>query len=795
MRRRLDLKTTAEQFKLEIDDILLTIREMIEEGSQHGIIDADNQEFYHLTEEENQNLLNLLSKEKIQIAAIAQEMEIPPKAIKEWLLLLINSKHLHGTFDEKGAFFIPYNLVLQQVKDSFEKSGKLGTVEAATALQLSPKMVNDCINILIDEKKLTGFYTVDHEFFITTKRLNEDIIDYLTEEKQIPLPDLAARLRIGENIVRQILDTLILTGKVNGALSINNEFISDELLNDRLVEAVKPYSRVSISELATNLGLTEQSMKRYIARAISKGIIFGSIDSVNNEFVKDRGVVAPTPTIPTSVELIDVKRDYDYIGGDIRFKIAIQNITKTTVSKISVLLNVPDQFQINRNVEKVEILNPNETRGIDFILTPLACGKGQIFGTVSYTDAYGEPHSVTIRPKEVWVKCPLVKSQETSASEADLWRQELQKSTTTIDSTGITKAEAFRIACEQIAALDLAEVQRNDETFQATFSGIAKVTGNRLLVEISTTTEKLILDVYTTDQKQATGLLAYMRNLIKISLDVSRKLRVKSEKLGVKVLTSFQIAQSLFNICDNCEIRAPICDFLLLMKELIFKITKEFPEVKFLSELMNWLEELNNLDENEPIPETHANSLEYDTIRWLKEIESLAENTAKIYLDSFDTPSETRERKIRGGLYGINQKIEQKEANYSLRVARYLLIIYKTSGLCIYNYKFSPGEVDPDLLSGFLQAIQSFGTEFSSTEEAGMQRLSYKDFEISLEEGPHIRTALVGVGKITPYLQDRLKDFVKLFSNQFQTDLEQFSGNIQVFYETDKLIKNIFGLD
>lgn len=794
MRRILDLWMTASDFKLEIEDIIYTLNELVEDGTQHGFVDKENKQFHHITIEEHKGLIALLSKDKILISAISQELEVSPKVIKDWLEMLIKTNQIQGLFSPDGEYFFPEKIMMKEIKESFIKSGKLGITEAAKALHLDEINLRKVIRTLLTSNEMQGQYSADNEYFYTSNRLEADILDYLKDEKRFPINQLASKLNLKPEALIVILEGLVQKKYVNGAITRDNEFISDEELDQALVEAVLPYSRMSIIELAEQFGFTEKNMKLLIARAISKGIIAGSIDSVSNEFVK-AAVTTPTkPAIPEAQDLIDVKRDYDYLGGDIRFKIALQNITKTAVSKISVLLNVPDQFQIGRNVEKVDILNPNETRGVDFVFAPLACGKGQIFGTVSYTDAFGEPHSVTIRPKEVWVKCPLVKSQKTSSTEADAWRLELQKSSSKINASGITRLEAFRIGCEQIAALDLAEVKRNEDVFTATFSGIAKVTGDRLLVEVSMDKQDLVLDIYTSDQKQATGFLAYMRNLIKISLDVSRKLKVKSEKLGGKVLTAFQIAQALFNLCDYCEIRSAICDFLLQFKEIAFKINKEFPEVKFYSPLLQWQEEISKFDENASIPESVANTLEYEAIVWLNEIESIAGTNANIYLDSFDASDETRTVKIMRGLEGIRNEIQQKESNYSIRVAHYLLIIYKLSGLCLFSYKFSPGEFDPDLMSGFLQAIQSFGTEFSSSEEAGMRRLSYKDFEITIEEGEFVRVALVGIGKITNFLQEQLKDFVILFSSQFRDDLAHFEGRVEQFRPAEAIIKNIFGI-
>ncbi|MHA1275797.1 MAG: PCI domain-containing protein [Candidatus Helarchaeota archaeon] len=794
MKRKLDIALTAREFKLEPEQIIYALNELIEDKKQHGFIDRKNNLFHHITESEHNQLISLMNQDRIPLKSVSEELEVPLNALKEWLDILLRSQQIEGIYSTDGTFFITQDILIKEIKESFSKSGKLGIKEASRALQIDEINIKKVIRSLRNKNELEGYYTTDNEFFITLARLEADIIDYQKEEGRFFIRNLAVKLGMSIDNTIELVEGLVRKKYLGGAITQKQEFISDSELEQSLIEAVLPYSRISISELAEYFGLSEKNTKLLIARAISKGIIAGSIDSVKNEFVKEAVMVQTPSPAPVSQQLIDVKRDYDYIGGDIRFKVALQNITKTTVSKISVLLNVPDQFQIDRNVQKVEILNPNETRGVDFIFTPLACGRGQIFGTVSYTDAFGEPHSITIRPKEVWVKCPLVKSQKTSSDEADSWRQELQKSTTTIDISDLSQLEAFRVGCEQIAALDLAEVERNETNFTARFSGIAKVTGNRLLVELSLVADRLILDVFTTDQKQATGLLAYMRNLIRISLDVSRKLLVKSEKLGVKVITAFQIAQGLFNICKYCEIRQPICDFLLLLKELVFKIHKEFPEIKFYSEAMNWQEELSKFDENAPIPEPHANNLEYDALQWLKEIDSIAENNSKIYLDSFDTPDPVRVDKILGGLKGIKNEIKQKEANYSIRVAHYLLIIYKQSGLCLFSYKFSPGEFDPDLLSGFLQAIQSFGTEFSYSEDSGVNRLSYKDFEIILEEAEFVRVALVGIGKITAYLQNRLQDFVKLFNSQYYEELKSFRGHVEVFRNSEELIKNLFGL-
>ena len=46
MQRKLDLWMTASNYKLELEDIIFTITELIDDGAQHGIIDKENKEFY-----------------------------------------------------------------------------------------------------------------------------------------------------------------------------------------------------------------------------------------------------------------------------------------------------------------------------------------------------------------------------------------------------------------------------------------------------------------------------------------------------------------------------------------------------------------------------------------------------------------------------------------------------------------------------------------------------------------------------------------------------------------------------
>ena len=99
MQRKLDLWMTASSYKLELEDILSTLAELIEAGTQHGIIDKENNQFYHITEIEQNNFISLLSKDRVLIKDIAQELEIPLNAFKEWLQMLVKANKLNGSLN------------------------------------------------------------------------------------------------------------------------------------------------------------------------------------------------------------------------------------------------------------------------------------------------------------------------------------------------------------------------------------------------------------------------------------------------------------------------------------------------------------------------------------------------------------------------------------------------------------------------------------------------------------------------------------------------------------------------
>ncbi|MFX0138200.1 MAG: hypothetical protein ACFFDN_31450 [Candidatus Hodarchaeota archaeon] len=494
--------------------------------------------------------------------------------------------------------------------------------------------------------------------------------------------------------------------------------------------------------------------------------------------------------IKPPIEDIKILREYDYVGGDIRFKVAIRNQSLTTITKINVMLNPSTQYRMDNRIQEIDILLPDESRGVDFPLVPLTCGKSKVYGSISYVDTFGEPHSSTIPPKEIWIKCPLVIPQKATKLEIENWKKSLLKGSTKIPYINITSSEAFKIACIQISALDLAEIDIDYDNLTAIFTGRAKVTGNTMIIEIKNTTFDIIIEVWTSDMKQATGFIAYIKNLINLALEVAQGLQLKMDKMGQTILDCFDVSERLCRFFQFCENREIIHEINLLLKEIVLKIERSFPDIIFLDEIKKILEKCANFSSGDNIDDKLALEFEYNLLEWLKEIVKIIQTKSKTYQDTFKDQKDTLEN-INDKIEKLILKINELERQYSLNILRYLMILHQTSGVSIFSHNFSGIELDSDLMGGFLTAIQSFGTEISR-ETTPIKKLEYKAFEISMEDGKFIRAALILVGPITSYLKSKLLEFITEFESKYENHLVNWTGNISLFRGIREFTEELF---
>ncbi|MFX0142254.1 MAG: hypothetical protein ACFFDN_51925, partial [Candidatus Hodarchaeota archaeon] len=490
-------------------------------------------------------------------------------------------------------------------------------------------------------------------------------------------------------------------------------------------------------------------------------------------------------------EKIIVKRAYDYVGGNIRFKVVVENKSDEILRDISVLLNTREQFQIKSAVEKILLLDINESRGLDFILTPMTCGKSTIYGTISYLDVKGQQFSTFMEPSVVQIKCPLVIPKIASSSDLRQLKEKLQYSHAEIEYTGLNISKAYQIAKDQISSLDVSEIEEHSDIYNVLYSGEAKVTGDQIIIDLNVKPDTIIIDVYLRDMKQSTGFLAYIKNLINLALQYSKDISTTLDKITTKIYNAFEFGQRLSELFNLCQSKEPLVDIILLLKELKNKSYSYFPDLRITESFEKWSVDLEKIrDKDEEIWERTYLNLQFFILAWLDAIIVFSETNTKNYFESPAVVEETL-KNIEWGNAKLKEDLINKTKQYSRNILFALMVIHKNTGLSIYNHNFKGETLDSDLISGFLTAIRSFGAELSKKETA-MKRLSYEYFEIQIEEGEFVNPALITLGFPDELTIKLLNDFLIRFETRYRNELEDFSGNVSLFLDTKDIIQDIF---
>ncbi|MHA1376765.1 MAG: prenyltransferase/squalene oxidase repeat-containing protein [Candidatus Helarchaeota archaeon] len=124
---------------------------------------------------------------------------------------------------------------------------------------------------------------------------------------------------------------------------------------------------------------------------------------------------------------------------------------------------------------------------------------------------------------------------------------------------------------------------------------------------------------------------------------------------------------------------------------------------------------------------------------------------------------------------------------------RYLMVIHNRVGATVYNRQLGEWKLDPDLIGGFLTAIQSFGSEIKKEKET-IKSMEYKGFEIVMEQGKYTLVALFIDGKESEWNRKKIKLFVEEFEKEFEEDLKNWMGEVSTFRRSGFLVDKVFEL-
>ncbi|HUY00328.1 MAG TPA: hypothetical protein VMV49_12275, partial [Candidatus Deferrimicrobium sp.] len=285
------------------------------------------------------------------------------------------------------------------------------------------------------------------------------------------------------------------------------------------------------------------------------------------------------------------------------------------------------------------------------------------------------------------------------------------------------------------------------------------------------------------------GFLAYIKNLVNIALDMSKSLKIKEEKFSQQILSAFEFTERIIQLFEYCESYWTLSEIIILLKEIIRRLQRDLSSLPI--DFSNWVSDLEQeLEPDAILPEQKSINLEYDAFLSLEKASQLIRSNLEMYKSAFQDDIKTVpmiEEKYKNLLFTLGE-LERK---YSKKILKFMLVIETRSGVTLFQHNFSETSTDPDLISGFLSAVQSFGTELTN-EGSDMKKLAYKDFEIEMNIGDYIRVALFLKGQNTKYLVKNLVNFINAFERKYEDSLKQWMGDVSKFRDGTILVKNMF---
>ena len=143
------------------------------------------------------------------------------------------------------------------------------------------------------------------------------------------------------------------------------------------------------------------------------------------------------------------------------------------------------------------------------------------------------------------------------------------------------------------------------------------------------------------------------------------------------------------------------------------------------------------------------------------------------------------------------RKIEEEQKIFSkcmdIMNLDYIIVTNKRSGLSVYEQKFTSKDLNGTLISGFLQALSSFGIELMKVENQSQTiKLEYKDSIVLMSEFVNIRIILIMKESPSKYLLYSLEDLAYDTYKNYGKMIDQFNGDVRKFKGIeDLLIKHL----
>ncbi|MHA1344086.1 MAG: PCI domain-containing protein, partial [Promethearchaeota archaeon] len=623
-----NFSTIKNAFNITETQVIKFIQKYIEEDRIYGIIDEQNEMFYYISYEIREKLLSKLQDEGvIKVSDLAVMLDMSSEIALRVIYKLIGQYQMKGSFSRDKTKYLTLTYIMETLIKTINNRGRISLQELSNKFNLPVEQIKTfCVN-LMRAKSISAFFADRGNEIITSNQIFTEIKNYSEKYGIFKLSKLADEMKIALELARKSLHDMIKSGEIKGIFTQRREFMTNKYLETKIKEVARAYRNLPLREIANKLGVTESSIEENLAILIGRGEIDGYIDSQKRLFVAysvsptTEPILAPisAPIQHLDEDKIEVVREYDFVGGQLHFKVVIRNHSNLAINNVKVVLDAPSSYKITQPLINIPVIEQGNSRGVDFYLEPRECGISNIGGTVIYKNAKGEQRTIHIRKKEVQIKCPLVCTSLTTIEDCQLSIQSLPNDARAFLIADLDPRLAFRAGIRTLKNFETSMVTsyeggESPETYEAEawFCSEAKVTGGRIItrVYVSAVNQSLEVRVWCANPGQLTGFLAKIIELLFEEINIIRKIRSEEREKTIDVMA---ITQNLAEISDYCMLRWKAQNIRNKLHDTFIRLRKILGDNNpILGRIEFWLTRLNSYDKDDNINEEDADKLVND---------------------------------------------------------------------------------------------------------------------------------------------------------------------------------------
>jgi ribosomal protein S25 len=635
------------QFNMSQTDVEKVLEKFISEQKIQGILDTKAQIFiYFDPQKEAQIVADLQTNGYIDLGELQNRLSIKAEGAQRIVIELIRKNSLRGTFTQSRTRYYLESGLVQQILKEMNTQGRIDHLALAQKFDIAEGNLKNYIMNMLRQKMINAFFADNGKATVSQDQLEHEIEEYCLSNGVFFISALANQLKVAPELARRTLFGLIQKGTVRGVFTQNHEFITEETLSEKIKAIARAYRTIALTDLAQKLAITESRVEEGLAMLISRGAINGYIDVAKRQFVADAqqpasfaspygvqagksgatsSAEAQSPTGPSSSDAaaaipkmtgkVEVLRQYDFVGGQLHFKVVVRNMSNMAIHDIKVILDVPSSYRRSRELIGIPVIDPGNTHGVDFYLEPAECGISSIGGTVLYKDALGQYNTIYIEKKDVQIKCPLVIKTLDTIEDCQKAIQSLPSDARAFLIADLPPQMAYSAAYRAISQFDtraVASYESKEAPYEAEawFSSEAKVTGGRIITRIyyNGTNSTLEIRVWCNEAGQLTGFLAKIIELLFVEINLMR--RIKAEERN-KTLEAMAITRNLMEVADMCMLGFKASSAKLKLEDVHARLSKVVGDGHEIQQRIdNWIKILNEYGDEDNMTEDHANKLE-----------------------------------------------------------------------------------------------------------------------------------------------------------------------------------------